>query len=49
MADGGINRPELTELNGLSILSYASGTSPELVCSDTKSRMLAGKRLAARS
>ena len=42
-ADGVMNRLDLVELDGLSVLSYISDTSPEFVCSDTRSRMLAEK------
>ena len=38
-----MNRLDLVELDGLSVLSYISDTSPEFVCSDTRSRMLAEK------
>jgi hypothetical protein len=42
-ADGGINRPGLAELDWLSVLSYVPNTSPNFVCSGTRSRMLTEK------
>jgi hypothetical protein len=39
----GISRPDLGELDGLSVLSYAPDTSPEFVCSDTTEKVAGNK------